>query len=147
MSVDEARLREDLKSAMRQRDELRTRVLRGVLAAIKNKAIESRGQELGEKDVIAILKREAKQCAETLDFARKAGREESVGEHEAVLRVLEEYLPAQLDEAGLRAAVEAIVAETGATQIGPVMKELGARHGGSYDGKMASTIVREVLAG
>ena len=146
MSLDENRLRDDLKTAMRARDSLRTRVLRGVLAALKNKAIETRGEALGEKELIAIVKREAKQCAETLEFARKAGRDDTVAEHEAVLKVLEAYLPRQLDEDSLRAAVEAIVAETGATEMGSVMKELSARHGGAYDGKRASVIVREVLA-
>jgi uncharacterized protein YqeY len=147
MSLDENRLREDLKTAMRARDELRTRVLRGVLAALKNKAIEVRGEELGEKELLAIVKREAKQCGETLEFARKAGREDSVAEHEAVLKMLEEYLPRQLDEGSLRAAVDAIVAETRATEMGAVMKELSTRHGGAYDGKLASAIVREILAG
>ena len=146
MSLDENRLRDDLKTAMRARDALRTRVLRGVLAALKNKAIETRGEALGEKELIAIVKREAKQCAETLEFARKAGRDDTVAEHETVLKVLEAYLPRQLDEGSLRAAVEAIVAETGATEMGSVMKELSVRHGGAYDGKRASVIVREVLA-
>ena len=99
------------------------------------------------KELVAIVKREAKQCAETLDYARKAGRGDTVVEHESVLGVLESYLPAQLGEDELRSVVAVIVEETGATSIGDVMKELSARHGGSYDGKLASTIVREALQG
>jgi uncharacterized protein YqeY len=145
MAVDEATIRDDMKAAMRAKDALRTRVIRTLLAAIKNKAIESRVDVLPERDVVAVIQREVKQCRETLDFARKAGRTESVAEHEAELTVLEGYLPEQLGEADLRSAVETIVSETGATSIGPVMKLLGERHGGRYDGKVASRIVKEVL--
>lgn len=149
MSLSEARLRDDLKTAMRARDELRTRVLRSLLAAVKNKAIEARGRPgpaaPDEKGLVAIVKREAKQCAETLDYARKAGREDAVAEHQAVLGVLQSYLPQQLGEQELRSVVATILEETGATSIGEVMKELSARHGGSYDGKLASTIVRDAL--
>ena len=149
MSLSEAKLREDLKLAMRGRDELRTRVLRGLLAAIKNKSIEARGEELAESDLLAVVKKEAKQCSETLAFAREAGRTESVSEHEAVLTVLETYLPQQLGEQELRTEIAAIISDTGAegmSAMGQVMKELGARHAGRYDGKLASGLVREMLA-
>jgi len=145
MAVDEAAIRNDMKAAMRARDALRTRVIRSLLAALKNKAIEARAETLPEREVVAVVQREVKQCRETLDFARKAGRQESVAEHEAELAVLESYLPKQLDESDLRNVIERIVAETSATGIGPVMKLLGERHGGQYDGKIASRIVKEVL--
>ncbi|RMF22828.1 MAG: GatB/YqeY domain-containing protein [Deltaproteobacteria bacterium] len=145
MSISEETLRSDLKKAMLEKDTLRVRVLRGLLAAIKNRAIEARGEELTEKDLVAVVKREVKQCRETLDFARQAGRSETVAEQEAVLSVLESYLPAQLDEAALRREIEAIAAETGATNIGPVMKELSARHAGRFDGKTASRIAAEIV--
>jgi uncharacterized protein YqeY len=148
MSLSEAKLREDLKLAMRERDELRTRVVRGLLAAIKNKSIEARGEELSESDLVAIVKKEAKQCSETLAFARDAGRTESVTEHEAVLAVLETYLPQQLGEEQLRAEIAAIISDTeaeGMGAMGQVMKELGARHAGRYDGKLASGLVRKML--
>jgi len=147
MGLSEQQLRDDLKDSMRARDAVRTGVLRGILAAVKNKLIETRSDELGEQDLVAIVKREAKQCGETLGFARKAGRDEQVSEHEAVLAVLEQYLPRQLGEEELRAAVAGIIAETGAEAMGAVMKELSARHGGAYDGKLASKVVREALAG
>lgn len=142
--MTEPELRAALKQSMRDRDSLRSRVLRNVLAAIKNKAIETRS-EPGDAEIMAILKREAKQCGETLDFARKAGREDTVAEHEQVLAVLAELLPSQMDEAELRAAIAAIVEETGASAMGAVMKELGQRHAGSYDGKMASRLAAEAV--
>ncbi|RMD85995.1 MAG: GatB/YqeY domain-containing protein [Candidatus Dadabacteria bacterium] len=145
MAISEKAIRADLKEAMLAKDELRVRALRGLLAAIKNRAIEARGAELSEQDLVAIVKREIKQARETLEFARQGGRHETVAELEATLAVLESYLPAQLDEESLRREIEAIVEATGATTIGPVMKELAAKHAGRYDGKTASRIAAEVV--
>jgi uncharacterized protein YqeY len=143
--MTEEKIREDLKTAMRERDTAASTVLRGLLAAIKNKAIELKADALSDKDFIAVVKREAKQCAETLDFAKKAGRDESVAEHEAALAVLERYLPAQMDEAALRSAIEQIAAGLGeGANMGAIMKELSAKHGGSFDGKTASRIANEI---
>ncbi len=144
--MTESELREKLKDSMRARDKVRTRVLRAVISGVKNAVIEKRGADLDDGEMLAILKREVKQTREQVDFARQAGRDEAVAEHTAEVAVLEELLPRQLDEAGLRSAIEAIVSETGATSIGPVMKELGARHAGCYDGKTASSLIREILA-
>ena len=141
----EKALREDLKSAMRAKDALRAQVLRGILAAAKNRAIELRVDTLESTEFVAVLKREAKQRAESLDFARQANREDLIREGTASLAIVESYLPQQMSEADLRAAVAAIVAETGATGVGPVMKELTKRHSGHYDGKTASRVAAEVI--
>jgi len=141
----ERSLREDLKSAMRAKDSLRAQVLRAILAAAKNRAIELRVETLEEPEFLAVVKREAKQRAESLDFARKADREDLVRENTAALAVVESYLPRQLSEDELRAAIRAIIAESGANGVGPVMKELTKRHAGHYDGKVASRVAGEVL--
>lgn len=146
MALDEQTLRDEMKAAMRAKDALRTRVLRSVLAAVKNESIATGGGELGERELTAVIQREAKQCRETLEYARKAGRDEAVAEHEAVLAILDGYLPVRLGEDELRAVIEAIVADTGATSIGPVMKELAARHAGCFDGKLAARLAAEVVA-
>jgi len=144
--VTEAELRERLTAAMRSKDAIKMRALRAVVAAIKNKAIELRGA-VPEREITALIRREAKQCRETLDFARKAERADQVAEHEELLTVLESLLPAGMSDADLREAIRAIVAETGAgAGVGPVMKALGDRYAGRYDGKTASAIVRELLA-
>jgi len=144
--MTEKDLREALAVAMRARDAMRMRALRAILAVIKNRMIETRA-ELSERDIAAVIQREVKQCRETLDFAREAGRTEHVREHEELLAVLQGLLPKALDEEELRQAIVAIVAETGATSLGPIMKLLGERHGGCYDGKAASALAREVLGG
>jgi uncharacterized protein YqeY len=145
--LSETGLREDLRRAMLAKDDLRTRVLRTTLAAIKNKSIEARTKELAEPELVAVIKREARQCGETLDFARKAGRADTIREQEAILAILEGYLPALLGELELKDAIQRIVAETGATAIGAIMKELGARFPGRFDGKAASRIAADVLRG
>jgi hypothetical protein len=146
MSPGEQKLRDDMKSALRAKDALRTQILRAVLAAAKNRAIELRVDAIPEAELVAVLKREAKQRTESLEFARKAGREELIREHEAAVEIVESYLPKQLSEVELRGAIEAIVRETGATDIGPIMKELGRRHAGRYDGKLASRVAAELAA-
>lgn len=147
MSPGEQKLREDMKSALRARDAQRTQVLRAVLAAAKNRAIELRVDEIPEAELVAVLKREAKQRAESLDFARKAGRDDLVREHESAVAIVEGYLPKQMSETELRAEIQAIMRETGAADIGSIMKELGRRHAGRYDGKIASRLAGECAAG
>jgi uncharacterized protein YqeY len=131
---------------MRAKDAPRLRAIRAVLALAKNKSIETRG-ELSERDITALIQREVKQTKETLEFARQAGRQDQITEHEELLAIFEGLLPAGLSDDELQAAIRAIIAETGATSLGPVMKALGERHAGKYDGKTASALAKELLAG
>jgi uncharacterized protein YqeY len=145
--MNEETLRNDMKAALRAKDGLRTQVIRALLAAAKNRAIELRVETIPESEMIAVIKREAKQRSEALEFARKAGRDDLVSEHVAASSIIEQYLPKQMSEAELRVAIEQIVSDLGMSEMGPVMKELGKRHGGSYDGKLASGIVNEIVRG
>lgn len=144
--MTENELREALKGAMRAKDATRLRALRAVLALVKNRMIETRG-EIDEKEIALLIQREVKQCKETLDFARKAQRADQVTEHEELLVVLEGLLPDALSADDLDAAIRGIVAETSATSLGPIMKLLGERYAGRYDGKIASGLARDILAG
>lgn len=144
--MTEKDLRDALTAAMRARDAMRMRALRAVLALVKNRQIEVKG-EISERDITALIQREVKQCRETLDFARQAGRSEQVAEHEELLGVLEALLPSAMSRDELAEAIRAIVAETGATSLGPIMKALGERFAGRYDGKDASALARDILAG
>ncbi len=148
MLAGETELRERLTAALRARDTTAAKVLRNALAAVQNKRIELRladDEALGDPDLLAILKREAKQTREALEFAERAGRSALVEEARAELALLEEMLPSQLSGQALLAAIEGILEETGADSIGPVMKTLAERHPGSYDGKEASGAVAAIL--
>lgn len=144
--MTEVELRAALQQAMRAKDAPRLRALRAVLALVKNRSIELKG-ELSERDIAGLIQREVKQCRETLDFARQANRSEQVAEHEELLAILEGLLPAALSQDELAEAIRAAIAETGATSLGPVMKVLGEKYAGRYDGKVASGLAREILAG
>jgi uncharacterized protein len=144
--MTEKELRDALTAAMRAKDAPRLKALRGVLALVKNKAIELRAEPT-EKDIASLIQREVKQCRESLEFARQAGRADQIAEHEEQQAILEGLLPAAMGDDELREAIRGIVAETGATSLGPVMKALGERFAGRYDGKAASTVAREILAG
>lgn len=145
--MTESELRDQLTTAMRGKDAVRVRAIRAVLSLVKNRRIEVRGEELAEREVASLIQREVKQCRETLDFARKAGRADQVAEHEELLAVLEGLLPTALGEDELREAIRAAIAATGATNLGPVMKVLGEQYAGRYDGKVASALAKELLAG
>ena len=142
--VDEARLQRDLQDAMRARERLRIDVLRGVITAVKNLKVEKQVGELPEAEIVGVLRKELNKRLEIADFARKAGREETVAQAAEEKAILEAYLPAQMDAAALEAAVRAIAAELGGNQIGPIMAELRKRHAGQFDGKLASEIVKKL---
>ena len=147
MSLQE-RLQEDLMLAMRQRDTARTNVLRMLKAAIRNAEIDQQ-RALDDAGVLAVLDKAAKQRRESIEAYRQGGRAELVAAEEAELRIVEEYLPRQLGEAEIRAAVVQTIVEVGArgpADMGRVMKALMDRLRGQADGKLVSALVREALA-
>ena len=122
MSTKE-KLTQALKEAMKSRDELRKRVIRMAISAIKNAEIEKRG-ELDEPEVLAILQKEVKARHETIEGAKKAGREDLIADAEAEIAVLETYLPQALTREELVEIVKEAIAEAGATsprEMGKVM--------------------------
>lgn len=145
--ADEATLQRDLQDAMRARDRMRIDVLRGVITAVKNAKVDKQVADLPEAEVVAILRKEAAKRTEIAEFARQANRPEAVAQAEAEQKILEAYLPAQMDAATLEAAIRAISAELGTTQIGPIMAALRSRHAGQFDGKLASELIRQLASG
>ncbi len=142
------RLQDDLKHAMREKDDLRKRTIRMALAEIKNKEIDARG-ELSDADVAAVLQKEAKRRRETLDELAQVDRPDLVASEQAELEVLVEYLPKQLsrdDIAGLARQVIAELNAEGPQQMGQVMRRLMSQLKGQADGKLVNQIVRELLS-
>jgi uncharacterized protein YqeY len=141
-------LQDDLKRAMRERDEVRKRTLRMALAAIKNKEVEVQ-RELDDADVAAILQKEAKQRHETLDELRQVERPDLVAAEQAELDVLTEYLPQQLGQDEIAALARQVISDlnaTGPRQMGQVMGVLMPQLKGQADGKLVSQVVRELLS-
>jgi uncharacterized protein YqeY len=143
------KLTEDLKQAMRQRDELGRSTLRLVMAAIKNAEIEKR-RELEEGELLAIIAKEVKQRRESIAEFERGGRQDLVDREKAELQILLAYLPEQLSREEIAAQARQIIEEVGATspaQMGQVMHQLMPLMQGKADGKLVSQVVKELLAG
>ncbi len=142
------RINEELQSAMRTRDALRLNTLRMVKAALKNQEIENRGP-LDDAASLAVLQRLCKQRKDSIEQFEKGNRQDLADKERAELGIIEGYLPAQVDEATLRTAVEEAVQATGATspkQMGAVMGKVMARFKGqAVDGKRVQQLVQELL--
>jgi uncharacterized protein len=144
-------LRADLTTAMKARDDTRTRTLRMALTSISNEEVSgSVAHDLTDDEIIKILIREAKRRREAATAFADAGRDEQAAAERAEEQVLADYLPAQLDDAELAALVAAAIAETGASGpggIGQVMKVVTPRIAGRAEGSRVAALVRSQLSG
>ena len=146
MSVQE-RLTDDLKTAMKARDELTRDVVRLMLSGIKNAEIEKRGA-VDDAVVTDVLSRMVRQYRESIVAFRDGGREEAAVKEEAELAIVMRYLPEQLGADEIRALVSVAAAEVGASgpsDRGKVMKVLMPRLRGRADGSVAAAVVGELL--
>jgi hypothetical protein len=145
------RLRADLTTAMKSRDELRTATLRMVLAAVSAEEVAGKeARELSDDDVLGVLRREAKRRREAAEAFEGAGRAEQAGRERAEGDVVAGYLPAQLDDADLAAIVADVVTRTGATgmkDMGRVMGAANAAVAGRAEGGRVAAEVRRQLTG
>ena len=140
-----AKLQEDLKAAMKSGDKPKLMTLRGIITEVTRLEKDVR-REANEAEIIQVIKRERARREEALDFAKKANRADLIEQNEAEAKVLDAYLPAALSPDEVKAAIVAEVA-AGVTQIGPLMKALRDKFGAQLDGKVASDLVKQALAG
>jgi uncharacterized protein len=143
-----ARIEEELKDAMRARDEERTGTLRLTLAALRS-AEKELGRELKEDEELQVLQRERKRRTEAAEAFRSGGREERADLEQRELAVIEEFMPEPLGEEELERIVDDAIAETGATSLrdlGRVMADVMPQVAGRADGSTVSQLVREKLA-
>jgi len=146
VALTEAQWNGDLVVAMKARDMPRVYVLRGLITAAKNLRVERRGAEPSEADLVQIVRREVRKREEAQEFAVKANRTDLVEQSQAERRLLEVYVPALLDGDALETIVRDIVRSLPSPAMGSVMAALREQHGGRFDGKQASEIVKRVLA-
>jgi uncharacterized protein YqeY len=150
-------IRDDIKtalvSAMKGGDKETTATIRLIQSAIKNRDIELRTASAQPDDdllVTEVLQKMIKQRRESVEMYRQGNREELAAREEAEIAVIERFLPAQMSEDEAKAAISAIIAETGATSMkdmGRVMGEVKSRHASSIEPARASALVRALLAG
>ena len=146
MNIKE-KLENDMKDAMRNKDEARKRTLRMALSEIKLAEID-KGEALDEAGVIAIIQKEVKSRREAIADAERASRPDLVADANTEMAILEAYLPQQLTPEELDALAQEAVDETGATsmrEMGQVMKVLMPRLEGRATGQEASQAVRKLL--
>ena len=151
MAALKDRLRTDLTTAMKARDEVRVRTLRMALTSVTNEEVAgTSARELSDDEVTAVLTREAKRRREAAGAFAAAGREEQAAAERAEGEILDAYLPAQLSDAELAELVTAAIEETGAStprDMGQVMKVLTPRVAGRAQGGRIAAEVRRRLQG
>ncbi|KXZ54029.1 hypothetical protein GPECTOR_5g139 [Gonium pectorale] len=144
------RIKADMKSAMKAKDQVRLDAIRFLNAAIKQREIELReaGGAVDDAEVIKVIQKLVKQRKDSIESYKSGGREDLVAKEQGELSLLEAYLPAQLSAAEVEAVVVQVIAELGATgpkAMGAVMKAVMARTGGRADNKTVSDIAKAKL--
>ena len=137
----------DMYSAMKSGEKEKADTLRNLLAKLKDRQIEKRG-DLSEKDGLAVIKSQVKQRKESSEIFEKANRLELAEKEKNEMAILGSYLPQMMSDDEIRSLVSSIIEDTGAdsiSDIGKVMPAILARGGGRVDGKTANAIVRELL--
>ncbi len=139
-----AHLQDDVKSALRAGDKARLSILRLAMAAIQRSEIDAR-DTLTDAAVVNVLGKMVQQCQESIGQYRQGNRDDLVAKEIAEIAVLQEYLPAPLDEAETLALVEEVLAATAANSradMGRVMAEIKTRAAGKVDMAQVSALVR-----
>ena len=140
-----------VKEAMKARDERKLSTLRMVNATIKNADIEARGQgkpPLADGDLLGVLQKMIKQRQEAVELYDKGGRAELAAQEREEIAVISAYLPKQMSEDDVKAAISAIIVETkaaGIKDMGKVINALKAKYAGQMDFGKASGLVKAAL--
>ncbi len=138
----------DIKDSMRAKDLAKLNALRMVQSAFKNREIELRPEPMSEEEHIAVLKKLAKQRKESIEQYQAANRQDLADAEAAELKLLEQYLPAQMSKEQVEKIVAEVIAAVGATtvkEMGAVMKEVQARTAGTADNKLVSELIKAKL--
>ena len=138
----------DMKEAMKAKDQQKVLLLRGLISAVKNATVNA-GKEITDDAVLSSVKKNLKEIEQSIDSFRKAERDSEVEKLNSGKLYLMELLPKQMSEDEVKQIVEAVVKDLGAStkkDMGRVMKEVMARIKGAADGKIVSKLVSSVLS-
>jgi uncharacterized protein YqeY len=142
----------ELKAAMKAGEKRRVGTIRMIMAALKDKEIEARGQgkTVSDEDILALLQKMTKSRKESQDIYEKAGRVDLATQESEEIEIIQGFLPQQLSEAEVARAIAAAIAETKASSIKDIGKVVGALKG-KYAGRMdfakAGALVKRMLGG
>ena len=141
------KLMEDLKSAMRNKEEIRKNTVQMVRAAILQ-IEKDKGIQVEDDKILEIIAKEVKSKRDALKDFEKAEREDLISQTNEEIAVLQEYLPKQLSREEIKVELEKIIAEVGATtmkDMGNIMKEAKAKMGAAADGKTINEVAKEIM--
>jgi uncharacterized protein len=140
----------EMKDAMKSKNEAQLRGLRAIKAEIiKAKTEPGAGGEVSAEDELKLLQKMVKQRRDSLEIYQQQGRADLAQKEQEEIAIIEKFLPAQMSEAELKAELQAIIAETGASSPADMGKVMGAatkKLAGRADGKAISAAVKELLA-
>ncbi|HQX42974.1 MAG: GatB/YqeY domain-containing protein [Saprospiraceae bacterium] len=143
------RINQDLKEAMKAKNENSLRAIRAIKAAILLANTDGSGQEMTEERGIQILQKLVKQRKESLEIYEKQGREDLAAIERQEIQVLIKYLPEQMSEEELRSTILTLIQDLGATSAGDLGRVMGVASkqlAGKADGKSISSIVKDLLS-
>lgn len=141
------KLMDDLKTAMREKDEIKKNTVQMVRAAILQ-IEKDKGITVEDEKIIEIIAKEVKGKKDALVDFEKGGREDLVSQTNQEISILQEYLPKQLSKEEIKLEVENVIKQLGATSMkdmGIVMKEAKAKIGAAADGRAINEVVKELL--
>jgi uncharacterized protein YqeY len=148
------RLNEELKKAMLAKEARATATLRLILAALKDRdiAARSKGQAdgIGDDEIMAMLQTMVKQRRESIDLYRKGGRDELANQEEEEIEIIERFLPTQMSDEEIEAAIRKAIESTGASnlkEMGKVMGTLREQYAGQMDFAKAGAMAKKMLSG
>ena len=150
-------LREDLQKALKEsmlaKDTQKVGAIRLIIAGMKEKDVDARGKgqkEASETDLMAMMQNMIKQRRDSIDMYLKGNRQDLADKEQAEIAVIETFLPKQMNDEEMLAAVKAVVAETGASSMkdmGKVMSALREQYAGQMDFGAASGTIKTLLSG
>ncbi len=147
------RLTEAVKDAMRAKEARKVSTVRMILAALKDRDIAARtrgdGSPLADDEILGLMQNMVKQRRESVTLYEKGGRADLVQQENEEIAIIEGFLPRQMDEAAMTAALKAVIAETGATSIkdmGRTMAVVKQRYAGQMDPARAAATVKGLLS-
>ena len=138
-----AKIQEDLKTAMKAREQLAVTTLRGLVSEIKNAEIDTRA-EVSEEKIIGIIQKEIKKRTEANQFAETAGRADMIEQNNKEIEILQKYLGAQMSDEELQSVIKEMIGQ-GKNQIGAIMGGLNQSYKGRFDGRKASELIKTLL--
>ena len=142
------KLKDDLKTAMREKDNLKRDTIRLIMSSIKQIEVDER-REITDNDILKIIQKGIKQREDAINFAKDGGRDDLIEQNQKEIDILKNYLPKQLSDEELKNTIKSIIEKVGAKDMKDMGKVMGIATkelNGKADGKRINKVVKEILS-